>query len=266
MGNCCEAILMHTENDAENLIRESIYSLKIQHYSLNDIETGITDVLAIPLLEVKNSKWITEEIYKKICSKFFIDENISQEKKENQKSSILKYNDCLDGKCFSICLAIWIVLNLDGKYFKDKVLFIEQIILKTDEILTCFTFKKFILRLIEISLFKITNNFITNRKIINENVLSISFEKLITNIFNRNNIEEYKQMHCDKLKELLFYRQKNDGDQIIGLLDKNRNIENEFLKKNFIKQFFIENSYLLCPLGMREHFYNIYSNKFSDDN
>lgn len=266
MGNCCEAILINTENDAENLIRESIQSLKIHKYSLTELETGLAEQLGIPLLEVKSSKWITKEIYKNICLKYFIENNRleDQELQDDQKSCLLKYNDSLDGKCFSFCLAIWICSNLDRKYFKDKLYLVEEIILKSDEILTVLTFKKFILRLIEIALYKITYNFVSNKKIVSENILSLSYEKLINYIYNRKNIEDYKQNHIDKIKGLLLTKDSVEDDQL--LLETNKNIENEFLKKKFIKHFFIENIHLLDALSIREHFYHKYNNQFIDEN
>jgi hypothetical protein len=256
MGNyCCEVKKSFTDNQAENLIRDTINIMKIRNNNIETIDDNFVLELGVNITEIKgnSSRWLTKEIYNKLVNNYFInnDKNLSSEIINNQRLAVVTFNDTLDNKGFNIFLALWVFSMADDNH-SNKIKFLEKIMLCGDEMLTYNTFKKFLHRYLEIILFKLTNNFLESESVSKDKEFATDYKILANKIFSKENIDEYKYIHYEKLNS--YYIEKRG-------LDKDKDLTNEFMKVNMIKEFFEENSYLYDCIQIREDYFNIYKSK-----
>jgi hypothetical protein len=264
MGNCCDARTILSDNDAENLIRESILLLRIRKFDLEEVEEIFTAEIGLSLIEIKNNitKWITKEKYEKLVSDDLVNSNCKISHHlihfnnivQNQRCVTLNYNEQAEGKGFHISLALWLIplIKNTPQSRIEKVKFIEQIILKSDEILTFSTFNKFLSRYLEICLIKITHNFYESEDIQNDYDLKKQYQKLINQVYTKENVDNYKKKLMENVSLNIVLRNS---------MLKNKDISNEFIKRSHIKLFFDENPFLLDIIELRENFYDIYTKK-----
>jgi hypothetical protein len=257
MGNCCDS-RGTTDNESENFIREIILTLKLRKYNLEEAEQIITEHIDVSLLDIENNplKWITKEKYDKLMENHFIEidnKNIN----EIQKLACIIYNDILStgDKNFHFTLLMWLLSQLKSASFNkdDKIKLIQQIILKSDKILTFNTFGKFLRNYLEIILIKITHNFIDCMEINSSDEKRKSYQQLITQVYNKVNLEIYYKRLMDKMNKIVINRRS----MLLG-----KDISNEYLKEIQISTFFKENEFLLDMVEVRHNFFSLYSTNF----
>jgi hypothetical protein len=284
MGNCCCTKENLTDNNAENLIRESILLLNTQKYDFEELDEKIKVVIGINLLDVIPSdtlKWITRDNYVKILNNIFLNEKFDDyfDFSTFQKLACVSYEDISDkaqNKCNNFLL--WILANLryinSSQSRLDKIKLIENVILATDKMLTYQTFKKFLTNYLLVNLYYVTQNFrqCADGTLDNDRDLSKDFVYIIDDVFNLENVTNYTKGLIEKMKDRVLRSSvsfsKTNFNEEPAFTDGPRSslntfsncISNEFLKRSHLQKFFNENFYLLNVIELRDNFYNIYNN------
>lgn len=293
MGNCCCTKESLTDNDAENLIRESILLLNTQKLEFEDLDEKISEIIGISLIEIHPTdtiKWITRDNYLKILNNILISDNFddTMDYSTFQKLACISYED-INNKYNSSQLnnfLLWVLANVhylnNSKTRLEKVKLIEKIILNSDKMLTFKTFKKFLTNYLLVNLLYVTQNFrqCTEGPMNNDREnLQKDFRFLINDIFNLENVNCYINELIDKMRDKILrnsvtFAKVNFNEEpasstenyVLKTSESKENltsssISNEFLKRSHLQKFFNENFYLLNIIELRENFYNTYNVK-----
>ena len=190
---------------------------------------------------------IKEENYNLFIASFFEtdldDINISYLKLGYNNIKNISIKDYFDK--FHLLLSIWIVGISPSKTLsiEQKIKIIKNIIIKCNKYITFKTFSKFINTYLEIFLIELTYNFQKHN--------SIETKKLLNDVYNSWNVNEYCKWLCWKMGKIVIKVKKIDG-----LVQ--RTINNEFIRDEHLDIFFKKYSFLLWPLDLRNNFYNKY--------
>lgn len=256
-SNCCSTnSFLDIDNSVEAQLRESIeinsdnikrysdiisISLKLFHIHLLDIE-------CIPL------EWITKETYCSFIGSIFKNAP-SSKSKISYKDIALNYDDVNVSnrkykERFHLLLLMWVLylVKLDRK---DKVQVIKEIIVKVNKVVTYETFSCFLKTYLEIALCEITLNLLENQ------TSSFESDNLINKVFNIDNVADYHNWLCKKMRHIVEKNKEEEGFETMG------DIRNEYIKDEQLLMFFEENKFLLKTLELRVHFYNKYSPNIS---
>lgn len=228
MGNCCDHSKITTDNEAENLIRDTIINTKIFNMNIDDVKNITREEIGICIFDIPTDyqKWITREIYNNLLNEFIYDN-------ENQKLLLLDY----EYTEFYSSFLIWLLsfINNDDNTKTDIV---KEIIIKSDLFISYGSFKKFLSNYLDIVLRRITENFIKSPDIYK---FRRDYDELINNIFTEVNISDY----CERLyRKFLTMTRKIDDQRDIVKIDS-------------LKTFF-RTYKLLNILSVRDDFYNNY--------
>lgn len=128
---------------------------------------------------------------------------------------------------------------------KEKIEKIKEIIVKNSKVLTFGTFSLFLKTSLELMLCDITMSFA------DENQYDIEYSKLVNEVYNITNINEYHKWIMGKLKKIIIKDKPK--------LSNESKFINEFITDSYLFSFFDENSFLLNALDLRVNFYNKYS-------
>ena len=120
-----------------------------------------------------------------------------------------------------------------------------KIIVKNSKVLTFGTFSLFLKTSLELMLCDITMSFA------DENQYDIEYSKLVNEVYNITNINEYHKWIMGKLKKIIIKDKPK--------LSNESKFINEFITDSYLFSFFDENSFLLNALDLRVNFYNKYS-------
>jgi hypothetical protein len=202
MGNCCEHSKITTDNEAENLIRETIINTKIYKMSIEDVKSITRDELGICIFDIPTDykKWITQEVYINLLNHLIYED-------ENQQLLLLDY----EYPEFYSCLLIWILAFInENDHIKTEI--VKDIIIKSDLFISYGSFKKFLSNYLSIVLRRITENFIRSHDIFKYRT---DYDELINIIYREDNINNY----TDKIyqKFLNFTKKKDDPRDIVKL-------------------------------------------------
>lgn len=259
MGNnqtstCCSShYLNDIDNSVEATLRENIEtnSGKLKKYS--EIKTVATKLFQINLIDIDNIplEWIKKETYGTFILSIF--KTTSNPKNHlNYLDLALNYNDVnvSDKKYkdkFNLLLLIWLIYltKLDRK---EKIQIIKEIIIKVNKVVTFSSFSAFLKTYLEISLSEITLNMLANYN------SSVESNQLINQIFNIQNLEDYHNWLCKKMKYIIEkdYEEENE-------FMKQSNLNNVYIQDEHLMTFFEENKFILKTLELRVNFYDKYS-------
>ncbi len=258
MGNCCDTRGHNTDNEAENLIRESIGLLKIRKFEYSEFYTIVSEAINISMLDIEPStlsKWITKEIYEKIVNERLINGTSNSiidnvDFIENQKLSCLNYEELFKKSDsggvynnFFFFIIAYTKLNSQSKYEKIKA--IEKFIQKTNRVLNFSTLTEFLKKYLDVLLYEITNHFHYSGDIAENKYLNTNYSALIKRMFNKDNVAEFSTNVI-----------KSCGNIVGGqMYTTGVNISNNFVNKNQMRKFFSDNSYLLDIFELRENFF-----------
>lgn len=257
MGNeqtgCCNlSKFPEIDNIQEEKIREELYKVSSQLKNYSTIEEIIYKTFQTSLLDMDSSPllWITKPLYNEFINSIFDTEKESLSR-ASIKTISLNYNDC-NITCnsykekFNLLILIWLILLYSNSKMdiKEKYAIIKKIIIKNNRIITFESFSLFIKTALELALFDITMNYAE------ENNNDIEFNKLVNQVYNFENINEYHNWMCTKLKKIII----KDKPQ----LSTESKINNEFLNDEQLEQFFEENQFVLNSLELRINFYTKY--------
>jgi hypothetical protein len=293
MGNCCCTKETLTDNDAENLIRESILLLNTQKLEFEELDEKISEIIGISLIEIHPTdtiKWITRDKYLQILNNILINDKFddTMDFSTLQKLACLSYEDInfSNNTSQSNNFLLWVLANVhyinNSKTRLEKVKLVEKIILNSDKMLTFKTFKKFLTNYLMVNLLYITQNFrqcaegpMENDK---EN-LHRDFRYLIDDIFNLENVISYINELIGKMKDKILrnsvsFAKVNFSEEpasstesfVLKTSESNEklfssSISNEFLKRSHLQKFFNENFYLLNIIELRDNFFNTFNVK-----
>lgn len=228
MGNCCEHSKLTTDNEAENLIRETITNTKIYYLGIDDIKQLTHDEIGICIFDIPSDykKWITENAYYSLINDFIHDD-------ENQRLLLLdfEYTD------FYSSLLMWILAFVSNND-DTKTEIVKEIIIKSDIFLSNGSFKKFLSNYLDIVLRRITENFLRCQDIYK---FRNDYDELVNHIYREDNISNY----CDKVyRRFLSLSKKNDDP-------------NEIVKIETLRKFF-KTYKILNIINVRDDFYMNY--------
>ena len=215
---------------------EKLYKLMKKYFSIY-----LLDIDGLPL------EWIKEENYNLFIASFFEtdlnDINLTYLKLGYNNIKNISIKDYFDK--FHLLLCIWIVGISPSKTLsiEQKIKIIKNIIIKCNKYITFKTFSKFINTYLEIFLIELTYNFQKHN--------SIEAKKLLNDVYNSWNVNEYCKWLCWKMGKIVIKVKKIEG------LDQ-RTINNEFIRDEHLDIFFKKYSFLLWPLDLRNNFYNKY--------
>jgi hypothetical protein len=256
MGNCCEHPRSLTDNDVENLIRETIQTTKIYRMSLRDVEEVFVREIQVPLLDIEGDfrKWINKDLYEDLTTQNFLDNRYDDEL-ANQKLLLLDYRDNYEGMSFKYIYAMWLLAFVNDDSISTKADLAHTIISKSERVSTFQTFRNFIYRYLDVVLYRVTWNFMQSPNV-SESILKVQFDELVNNIYTKENIDNYAKALCHRFVKFI----GKEGSE-------ERSLATEFILPVTLRQFFHKNYYLLDVVRLREDFYDCYCkrriNKFN---
>ena len=131
---------------------------------------------------------------------------------------------------------------------KEKIQIIKEIIIKVNKVVTFSSFCAFLKTYLEISLNEITLNFLANYN------ASVESHQLVNQIFNIQNLEDYYDWLCKKMKFIL-EKEYEDENEFMNQI----NLNNAYIRDEHLMMFFEENKFILKTLELRVNFYDKYS-------
>jgi len=242
---------MLTENEAENMIRESLYSVKMRELDFEQFLNFIDTTIKVRTFDVlKNlKKWITEEVYNQIIKELFLFETHSHVKySEYHRSLIINYNNTEEDRVFGLIFLCWGISLCKNNSTKIECMF--QLIKAFNASyngVTYETFTNFLSTFLKINLLYFTDQI---KNCIRYPTLLSQFEDL-HKIYNENNLQKLERQILNDT-EILMKKQKG-----INKILKNESIDLEIIERLFEKHY-----YLLDCVELRNYFYIQYSNAF----
>ena len=252
IGCCNSSKFPETDNIQEEKIREELYKVSSQLKNYSTIEEIIYKTFQTTFLDIDSSPlvWITKPLYDKFINSIFNTE-IEPLSKASIRTISMNYNDANISSSsykekFNLLLLTWLLLlyNNSKMDVKEKYAIIKKIIIKNSRIITFESFSLFIKTALELALCDITMNYAE------ENNTVIEFHRLVSQVYNFQNINEYHKWMCTKLKKIII----KDKPQ----LSTESKINNEFINDEQFGLFFEENPFVLNSLELRINFYNKY--------
>lgn len=245
---CCEGkyIIEGTENEVENSIRNAIINLEINTLSIGEFESKFQSIIKLPIHEVQDSKWFTQEAYHKLLDNVLINNKCDNITIKQQYNFILKPE--YDNKKFPFYFFLQISSLLRGS-FDEKVSFMEKGAKLHLNPLTAKQMRIFIFQYLELNLIKVTNFYIDSLKINNKP----EAQTLISKVFNEINLKTFSTNFIKGINKIVLKTKP-------FLKDNNTDLDNELIKSNEFKEYFLENRILLDGLELRKSFYSKYIN------
>lgn len=265
MGNCCEINTTLTDNEAENFIRECLHNLKIRRYGYGEFEEVILKLFKVSLVEITSDslpKWISQENYNHIQNTYIfrsLNNSITESAYYSQKHTCFSYNEISSDEN-RLFFFLWSISLTKTKSKTEKVNAIERSITSNYSMLTFSTFKKFLIEYLNLILIKLTNNFEASERVANDIEFGKSYKRIVTKIFNIENLNRYVDQHMNILLNNFMIRKKNSLESNVNTDDYG----NEFLNVNILLNFFKDNTHLLDVIELRNHFYIYYSSPFDN--
>lgn len=266
MGNqCCNQRGYLSDNNAENLILESMHFYRSKLKNQKEISQLIVDTFHTTLFDIDANpyQWITPNLYNAFLN--------SIETKQADKDSMFTSSNRrqINQMAFQQCLYLnYADVNVSNTNYKDmfhillniwligittypkikKLQYIKRIILKVSKINSYGNFGNFLKTYFEIFLIELTQNYAFSEEMNKEN--RVEMNQLVVSVYSWENVEDFNKYLMKKLKTIICLKKR----QL-----RSENIDNEFLTDYIFNQFFDENDYLLDPVELRINFYNKYS-------
>ena len=253
-SNCCSSnAYFDVDNSQEEKIRESLQIVMSKLKNYNEIKEIIYDTFQTTLIDIDSVplEWITKPLYQKFLKSVF-DSKSEPLSKPAIRSISMNYDDVnISSKSykenFNLLILIWLLFLMNSSKIetKEKIEKIKEIIVKNSKVLTFGTFSLFLKTSLELMLCDITMSFA------DENQYDIEYSKLVNEVYNITNINEYHKWIMGKLKKIIIKDKPK--------LSNESKFINEFITDSYLFSFFDENSFLLNALDLRVNFYNKYS-------
>lgn len=265
MGNqCCNQRGFLSDNNAENLILESMHYYRSKLKNQQEISQLIVDTFHTTLFDIEANpyQWITQKLYNTFLASIESNQNesnafIPQNRKHIhqrifQQCLYLSYADVnVTNYCykdmFHIQLNIWLV-GITNYPKAKKIQYIKRIVIKVSKINSYANFSKFLKTYLEIFLIELTQNYALCTEMNEEN--KVEMNQLVVSVYSWENVEDFNKYLMKRLKNIICMQKR----QL-----KTENIDNEYLSDDIFNQFFDENDYLLDSVELRITFYNKYS-------
>ena len=252
-GCCSNHYLNDIDNSVEATIRENIETNSGNLKTYSEIKAVAIKLFQINLIDIDNIplEWIKKETYGTFILSIF-KTTANKNHQLHYLDIALNYNDVNVSNQkykvkFNLLLLIWL-LYLTKLDRKDKIQIIKEIIIKVNKIVTFSSFCAFLKTYLEISLNEITLNFLANYN------ASVESNQLVNQIFNIQNLEDYYDWLCKKMKFIL-EKEYEDENEFMG----KSNLNIVFIRDEHLMMFFEENKFLLKTLELRVNFYDKYS-------
>lgn len=253
-GSCRHKPLL-TDNDAENLIRNILYSVKIRDVDIEHFIECVDSNIKTKSFDTMKTirKWITKEEYTKILNQlFYYEDNNHIKYSEYHNSLVISYEVTEEDRLFGFIFYCWAISLCQTS--TTKIHYMYQIIKALNSSYNAVnfeTFKRFLNTYLQINLAFFTNQ-ITEKIDFNKypcTSLQSQFDEL-PKIFNINNIEKFQRTIVNELEDIL----KRESS-----LTNIKN--NEIISQATIENLLERHSYLLDCVDIRERFYNQFAFK-----
>lgn len=241
---CCEGKLHYegTDNEVENNIRLAISSLELNKISITEFEERFQRIIKIPIHEVQESKWYTEEHFRILLESVIIDMKEDNTCLRQQYDYVFKPE--YDPKRYHLIFFLQIVSLISGR-LEEKIAFFEKVSKAHFNPLTIKEMKVLIIQYLEINLVKSTSFYIDNQKLISNPDAQSLLSKIYTEVNLQNfSISFIKGINKIALKNNPFLKEKDSKE-----------IDNEIIHSQEFTEYFMENRILLDLLELRKHFY-----------
>lgn len=251
---CCEGnhiISEGTENEIENSIRSAIIVLEINNLTVNIFEEKFKNIIGIAINEITDVKWYSPEKYILMINSLMINAKTDELKTKQQNALIVKVNlnDEKKAKKFPYHFFLQI-FSLLRDNFDEKIKFLEKGIKTYLNPFTVKSMKKLIFQYLELNLLVITNDYIDHFKLKSKQEAIY----LLTKIYTEANLKDYASGFLKSI-DRYFLRVRPFKKEI-------KELENEIVKSEEMKDYFMENKILLDILEVRKCFYTKYSSNF----
>jgi hypothetical protein len=262
MGNCCCTRLQRTDNNVENLIQETIHSLKIREENFETFDENIKHIINSSITDILPNeihKWISSHSYDEILNSYIlnIDHNDGLQIYACPNYENVVYNSLnRENKNYFI---LWLISHTKTNYNssgrRKKIKLIKNYIVKLYKVITFSSFEFFLKDYIYFNLFSITQNFNESQFIKNDNNLNEELSDLLNNVYRQENIEKFTNFLLSKMKDKLSRSSKK-----FGIESKKKDLSNEYLdEEKHLAKYFEENSLVLDILELRNEFFTKFS-------
>jgi hypothetical protein len=265
MGNCCCTRFQRTDNNVENLIQETIHSLKIRDENFENFDENIKHIINSSLTDILPNdihKWIFQQNYDEILHNYILNNNYNEELQIHACPTYenVVYNSLnRENKNYFI---LWLISHTKTNYNssgrKKKIKLIKNYIVKLYKVITFKSFEFFLKDYLYFNLFSITQNFVDSEYIKNDNTLNEELSDLLNNVYKVENIEKFTNYLLSKMRDKLSRSSKK-----FGIESKKKDVSNEYLdEEKHLAKYFEENSSILDILELRNEFFTKFSQSF----